>query len=525
MQRYAAVAPLTLLAATAWAGPFTADPLVLISGPSPLAACTADNVAGQPGTNFLGSEVEPSVDINPTNPAHLVAGYQQDRWSNGGSRSLVASVSFNAGVNWSQVVIPGITLCAGGTAANGGDFHRATDPWVSFAPNGDVYFFSLSLDIEPPAGSPGGNGKNAMFVSKSTDGGLSWSAPVKVAEDLNPRFLNDKNTITADPGDARFVYAVWDRLQSPAGVVINPENVFGLGFKGPAMLARTADGGQTWEPARSIYDPGANSQTIGNQIVVLPNGTLVNAFNEILGFNNSDKGAQFDFNFSLIRSSDKGRTWTHGQAIRAAKMQPMSLLRGSSVVDPDTGAAVRTGDIIPEIAVDRSNASPGRGNLYAVWQDARFSGFTHDDIAFVRSTDGGFTWSAPIKVNLTPTSLPAGNQQAFTPMVRVAADGTIAVTYYDFRNNTSDPSTLPTDAFIVHCHPSTSVSCTSAADWASETRLTPTSFDLSRAPVARGFFLGDYMGLTVDGNRFVPVFIQAGPAAGTSDAFATHAGP
>ncbi|HEV8315097.1 MAG TPA: hypothetical protein VGQ23_18690, partial [Burkholderiaceae bacterium] len=163
MQRYAAVAPLTLLAATAWAGPFTADPLVLISGPSPLAACTADNVAGQPGTNFLGSEVEPSVDINPTNPAHLVAGYQQDRWSNGGSRSLVASVSFNAGVNWSQVVIPGITLCAGGTAANGGDFHRATDPWVSFAPNGDVYFFSLSLDIEPPAGSPGGNGKNAMF--------------------------------------------------------------------------------------------------------------------------------------------------------------------------------------------------------------------------------------------------------------------------------------------------------------------------------------------------------------------------
>ena len=156
---------------------------------------------------------------------------------------------------------------------------------------------------------------------------------------------------------------------------------------------------------------------------------------------------------------------------------------------------------------------------------SRFSGFTHDDIAFVRSIDGGLTWSAPIKVNLTPTSLPAGNQQAFTPMVRVAADGTIAVTYYDFRYNTSDPSTLPTDAFIVHCHPSTSVSCTNAADWASETRLTPTSFDLRRAPVARGFFLGDYTGLAVDGNRFVPVFIQAGPAAGTSDAFATHAGP
>ena len=66
----------------------------------------------------------------------------------------------------------------------------------------------------------------------------------------------------ADPGDARFVYAVWDRLQSPMGAVINPELVFGLGFKGPAMLARTTDGGQTWEPARKIYEPGANNQTI-----------------------------------------------------------------------------------------------------------------------------------------------------------------------------------------------------------------------------------------------------------------------
>ena len=54
---------------------------------------------------------------------------------------------------------------------------------------------------------------------------------------------------------------------------------------------------------------------------------------------------------------------------------------------------VRTGDIIPDFAVDRSS-----GALYAVWQDSRFSGGSHDDIAFSRSTDGGNTWSAPVKV-------------------------------------------------------------------------------------------------------------------------------
>ncbi len=128
--------------------------------------------------------------------------------------------------------------------------------------------------------------------------------------------------------------------------------------------------------------------------MVLPDGTLVNVFNEILNFKNSDKGAKFEFNLSLIRSTDKGATWTRGQPIRAAKMQTLALFRTFGIVDPDTPAdGVRTQDLIPQITVDRSVGSPGHGNLYAVWQDARFSGFSHDEIAFSRSTDGGFTWS------------------------------------------------------------------------------------------------------------------------------------
>ena len=55
-------------------------------------------------------------------------------------------------------------------------------------------------------------------------------------------------------------------------------------------------------------------------------------------------------------------------------------------------------------------------------------------------------------MNKTPTSIPVGNQQAFTPSVDVAADGTVAVTYYDFRNNDA-AAPLWTDYWIVHCHP------------------------------------------------------------------------
>jgi hypothetical protein len=498
-------------ALTASASNFKAGNLVQVTGASPFANCTADNVSGQPGINFPNSEVEPWVDVNPANPKNIVGSVQQDRWDNGGARGLVAGVSFNGGKTWQTVVIPKITLCSGGNTSNGGDFQRATDPWLSFAPNGDLYQFSLSLDITTPPGSEGGFGKNAMLVSQSEDGGLTWSDPITLIRDENPRFLNDKNSITADPTDSNFVFAVWDRLDVPPGAVMNPENVFGLGFKGPAMFSRTTNGGESWEPARIIYNPSGNNQTIGSQIVVRPDGTLVNFFDEILNFRNDDGGFQFDLNLSLIRSTDKGATWTNGPAIRAAKMLPRFLFVPGccGVYDPETGDPVRTEDIIPEVAVDAGN-----GNLYAVWQDARFSNngsFSNpalliDEVAFAMSTDGGLTWSTPIKVNRTPTNIALGNRQAFTPSVHVAADGTIAVTYYDFRNNDSGTD-LKTDYFVIHCHPS--AGCTNSGNWGDEIRLTNTSFDMRQAPLARGFFVGDYEGLASDGNDFVAFFSQS----------------
>ncbi len=531
------LAALTLSAMSAtpaWGAPFTVDSLVVISDGDQFATCTAEDTGG--GTLYLNSVVEPWVDVNPTNPANIVAGYQQDRWSNGGARGLVAAASKDGGLTWAQAAIPGVNLCSGGTVANGGDFERSTDPWLSFAPNGDLYFFTLSLDLAPPTNRPGGFGKNALFVNKSTDGGLTWGEPIKIIEDTNPRFLNDKNSITADPADSSFVYAVWDRLKVPLGSIINPENVIGLGFQGPIMFSRTTNGGATWEPARLIFNPGANAQTIGNQIVVLPDGTLVDFFNEIFGFKNPG-GDKFVYNVALIRSTDKGATWTKGQAIQVAQMLTKAAFDpdGSGVKDPDVPDSpnhqpenrVRTGDIIPEPAVD-----PTSGTLYAVWQDSRFSNggdFSNlaklaDAIAFSQSTDGGFTWSAPIKINKTPTDIPIGNQQAFTPAIHVAADGTVGVTYYDFRNNTPDPTTLPTDYFIVHCHAATS-SCTDPASWTEETRITTDSFDMRNAPVARGFFTGDYEGLAAIGNEFRPVFVQAGGTAGTSAAWSVRVGP
>jgi len=264
----------------------------------------------------------------------------------------------------------------------------------------------------------------------------------------------------------------------------------------------TTDGGLTWSTPRSLLAGNKNIFTIGNQIAVLPDGTLIDVFHFGKGSGRDAPNASFT---GLERSTDGGQTWSKPIAI---SNNPVA-----NDVDPDTGQALRTGaDIgggLPDVAVD-----PGSGALYVVWEDSRFAG-THNDIALSKSTDDGKSWSDPVKVNQSPAGV-----TAITPSVDVLANGTVGVTYYDLRNNTPDPATLLTDYFIVHSHDGTTT-------WGPEARITPTSFNYAIAPVARGLFLGDYEGLANDGAAFKAFFVQTNDAdlANRTDVFATTITP
>jgi BNR/Asp-box repeat len=489
-----ALAVLFMTVVTASAGPYTGSPPVGASAAvSPFATCTADDVAGQVGTNHPNTEVEPWVDVNPTDGDNIVATWQQDRWSNGGARGLVAGVSLNGGTSWTRVVLP-FSTCGGNE-----DWVRASDPWHSFAPDGVVHAISLSASggITAAEGLP----DSGILVSNSDDGGLTWSDPITLKQDEGPNVLNDKESITADPNDAEVVYAVWDRVvigaqQAP------PVQVFqhAIGFRGPTWFSRTTDGGESWEPARMIFDPGGVNQTIGNQIVVLPNGDVLDFFDLIFNFKNA-KGVR-GFNVAFIRSTDQGETWSQSARI-------VDKLFRVIVRDPDTGAALRTADFNPDVAVD-----PASGKLYAVWQDGRFSGNTRSDVAFTTSSNGGTTWTPTVKLNLN-----SAGTSAFLPSVHVADDGTVGVSFYDFRNNTPDPDTLPTDNWLIHCH----TACSTPANW-TETHVDG-PFDSQNFPQAGGFFPGDYLGLDNVGSDFASLYITSGATANSADAFYASVGP
>lgn len=437
------------------------DAQFLVSRPSPfLPGCDATPPTG---TLFTNAEVEPMIAVNPRNPDNLVGVWQQDRWSDGGARGLLTGTSFDGGRTWTRTAAA-FTRCSGGKSANGGDYERASDPWISFAPDGTVHQVALALiGQESQPGSV-----SAILASRSADGGRTWSAPAAVIRD-GPAAFNDKDSITADPTDARFVYAVWDRL---------------AGNRGPTYFGRSVDGGATWEAARPIHDPGPDAQTLNNQIVVLPDGTLVNFFTL---FNPLPS-------LAVIRSADKGANWSAPIIVAA--------VQAVGAHDPETGTDVRDSATLGSIAVSR------QGSLVASWQDARFAGGARDGIAVSRSIDGGLTWSAPARINSDPAV------QAFSPTVAVLDDGTIGVTYYDFRNNSSDPATLPTDLWLAQSNDGVS--------WR-ETHVSG-PFDLRAAPYARGLFLGDYHGLVGIGATFLPFYVQSnsGDAGNPTDVFASR---
>lgn len=425
----------------------------LVGGMSPFAAgCGGE----QTGTNYRNAPVEPYVAVDPVRPNHLVGVWQQDRWTNGGANANLSAVSNDGGRTWTTSSAA-FSICSGGT------WQRASDPWVSISPNGTAHQAALGVN--------GAGALLSVLVSRSLDGGLTWSAPIEVDPSRD-----DKESITADPADSNYVYVVWDKS---SGNTVS------------AWFARSTDGGSSYEASRLIYDPPAGGHATAHQIAVLPDGTLVDVF--VLTTPASGNNQQ-DASIAVLRSADRGITWS----------APILVASDETIgtVDAETQKELRTGAGIPSMAADLAS-----GVLYIAWTDARFSTLERDGVALSKSLDGGLTWSAPVQVNQAP------NVQAFSAAV-AAGPGGVAVSYFDFRQDTNDPATLLTNYWRV-------VSSDGGATWTETAVAGP--FDMLSAPTAAvAPFLGDYQGLAAVGNGFLSFFTAAnsGDTVNPSSVFA-----
>jgi len=459
-----------------------ATPPALISGPSPYAACSAHD-SQLTGRTYLNAEVEPQVAVDPRGNGVAIAAFHQDRKSNGGAHGIGIGYSTSGGASWNETTIS-INAC--GPAAvdpSLANMWRTSDPWVSIGPDGTAYFSALSFNITAP------NNANAVVGASSTDGGKTWQniQPIPGAIFGTADQSTDKNSTTADPVKAGTAYTVWDTLILPTD---NPDdNPHAQAYTGPALFSKTTDGGKTWSQARVIVDTGNRNQTIGNIIVVDPrSGTLYDFTDLIESPNTPFRGTHSNSLLAFVKSTDGGNSWTQPQVIA-----PFDSL---GVRNPNTGRPARVGDGLEEVAIDPSN-----GKLYVVYESSssfvknskQSVGSFDDEILLVSSSDGGATWTSPSVIHT------ANGMPTFTPTVAVNG-GRVAVTYYDSRNlRPGQTANWPTDYWVEY-------STNGGASFGNEQHIAG-SFDLSTAPVARGFFLGDYEALQPSGTGFLSVFV------------------
>ncbi|GAA2636350.1 sialidase family protein [Actinomadura fulvescens] len=426
-----------------------------LSGASPFSRCAPGGLDAEKADGAI----EPALAADPSDPRRLAAVWPQDH-----HRGVVLAVTRDGGRTWKRSVVPGLTRCSGGR------YDYVDDPMATFTRDGGL--------VVTGGVTMADHSSSAAVSARSDDGGRTWSGVSVILEEADPlRGGVASGPAVPDPRDADVMYVAGPRFPAAA-------RTRNLGW-----ISRSTDGGRTWQPPRVVVEADEGTMVTGHRLTVLRDGTLLDVHTHIRF--RGGPGLS-EYTLQAARSTDRGRTWSAPQKIAEMKTK-------IAIQDPETGDHVsHTTSLLSDVALD-----PRTGRLYVAWQDARFNGDRVDGIALASSRDGGRTWSEPVKVNRTPTTAPIANQQAFTVSAEVGRDGTLAVSYSDFRHNDPDVPLL-TDRWLAHCM----ALCTSpAAKWR-EKRLTTSSFDMRQAPripdasSPRGFFLGEQMGLVATRHGF-----------------------
>jgi len=373
---------------------------------------------------------EPSVRISRKDTNKVVAAWRDFRYGSDptANRRVGYSYSSNGGLTWSVSRLLDSTLLPGGLTRN-------SDPVVTTDTAGNFYIAVVAIQ-----GLSGGN--LTLAVYKSTNNGQTFPQAFICSQ----TGTEDKEWITTDLSEiSPFLNTLYISWTS-----------FSLGG---IKVTKSTNAGVNWSTPSNVSDATGGVQ--GSDICISADGQVNVVW---LGFS-SEAEITYD------RSVNGGDNFGTDQIITIGTF-PSGLPNNVNT--------------FPTIATDNS-FGPRGGWIYIAFADNRNGDC---DVFLVKSTDGGTSWSSPLRINNDPI----GNGKIqYWPTIAVNNQGNIAVLFMDSRN-TADNTII--EAYIARSYDG-------GVTFTNELLSTEPSPTLIPGSNVR---FGDYIDLDYAGKRLVPVW-------------------
>ncbi|MFN2637425.1 MAG: sialidase family protein [Gemmatimonadaceae bacterium] len=414
-------------------------------------------------TNDRTAQNETPLAVNPNDPQNLVTGNNDWNYNDG----CGVNATFNGGKTWTKTLpdgfIPGVTKYTNDPNVDGtGDGDFGGDPAVAFGPDGTAYFACFSYD-----------GYNtALLLSRSTDGGKTWTRGVRagapltlvsafhgtgVAKGSNGQFPDHEGMWVGADGT---IYVTWAQFHGVGGT------------NSPVWISTSQDGGASFSVPVKI-----SSGTIRNnqdqRVVTNKDGSVA-----YVTFDNAIQGGKGTAMF-VSKSMDQGKSWSTPLQFGVFN-NPVCLfppycftLSGGQFRGPGSYPAPAYNPVTNRLYVAYADIEGGRAKIFLTSAPA----------------DNLTQWSEPQVVADVP------NGDRFAAELGISPDGRIDVAFYDrsYTNNSMVDLTYATSSDF-----GATWSSDAKATWRS-VRVSKSSFDPSMSGVPSGSsfrpFIGDYNGI------------------------------